>query len=108
MSMNILIEKVEKEIQEELKRANEKFPLFHSDHEALAVIEEEVHEAHIEHIDLNIVFEHFKEAVFNDNADNEHLNDIKYHALQGACELIQVAAMADKFILSKNEREKNK
>lgn len=109
--MNILIKNVEAEIQEELKRANEKFPLFHSDHEGLAVLEEEVTEANDEMKILESYFSSFKDAIFSDMNDDilmRYLDYMRHNALNSACELIQVAAMADKFILSKNEREKQK
>ena len=44
MAMEQLKENVMKEIQQELKRANEKFPLFNGPHESYAVILEEVEE----------------------------------------------------------------
>ena len=44
MAMEILKESVMKEIQKELNRVNEKFPLYNSSHESYAVILEEAEE----------------------------------------------------------------
>ena len=40
--MNAVKEDVEKLVQKELESANQRFPMFHSDHEGAAVIFEEI------------------------------------------------------------------
>lgn len=93
---------------EELIRANGNFPLFHSDHEGLAVIEEEVEEATIEAHRLSEQFEIFKRSVFTDMDDwkkQDDIRDIRKTALLCACETIQVIAMCDKFRMSKEAKK---
>ena len=41
-NMNAIKEDVEKLVQKELESANQRFPMFHSDHEGAAVIYEEI------------------------------------------------------------------
>ena len=96
---------VEKLVQKELGAANQKFPVFHSDHEGAAVIFEEMQETENE---LKNVQEYFKalwESV-KQNVDAEWCGEsIKIASANLACEAIQVAAMAQKFIDSQKERE---
>lgn len=90
-------------VSKEYTRANQNFPMFHSNHEALGVIDEEVAEALHEIRDLKDVFSGYRAAVHGDNVPDmsECLADMIEVALLGACELIQVAAMCDKAIESK-------
>lgn len=98
--------KIDALVQGELKAANEAHPLFASDHEAYAVILEEVQESRdemlqvIEHCNQlwDLVREDFKDTVKIDK-----YKDIKGYALRTIQELIQVAAMADKAIMSKEK-----
>lgn len=101
--MNELRTLVEALIKGELKRANKKFPLFHSDHEAVAVIEEEMREASDDGATLADSFEQFKEAVFGDyfiSDKRDRINSIEQFARELACESIQIAAMAQKWKMS--------
>ena len=105
------MERLRKEVQEvmtnELKRANGKFPLFNSAHEGISVIREELIEAY-EEIDAVTDITHDTEmAVFRDKPRK----DLNAMARQGviaaicaACELIQVAAMYDKFRTSIDQK----
>jgi hypothetical protein len=101
--MDAVKDDVIKLVSKELKSANEKFPLFSSPHEGYAVIKEEVEEAQdnmswcIEK--LGCIWEDIKH---NDNAEIES-NWLKEFAIDGACELIQVAAMAQKFMDSQDK-----
>lgn len=95
-----LIKEVERLIRKELAMANEKFPLFHSNHEGVAVIEEECFEAWMEFERLEGNMTELKTCVFSDASREEakiFTEQIYCDALMGACELIQVAAMAKKF-----------
>ena len=103
--MSTIKSDVEKLVQKELESANRRFPMFHSDHEGAAVIFEEIQEAENE---LKNVQEYFKalwESV-KQNVDAEWCGEsIKIASVNLACEAIQVAAMAQKFIDGQKERE---
>lgn len=75
-------------------------PAFHSLHEGYAVIKEEVEEADEEMDRLKKKLGFLWENVKNDAEDvaQRNFEDMKSMAIAGACELIQVAAMADKGI----------
>ena len=98
---------IKKLAEEELERANEKFPLFHSDHEALGVLEEEVMEVDYEWKNINNCFIDFKLNVFHDMEIDKIINieNLKIHAINACAEMIQVIAMCDKFIDSRVERD---
>ena len=102
--MNTIKSDVENLVQKELESANQRFPMFRSDHEGAAVIYEEMQEAENE---LKNVQEYFKalwESV-KQNVDAEWRGEsIKIASVNLACEAIQVAAMAQKFIDSQKER----
>ena len=101
--MNELRTLVEALIKGELKRANKKFPLFHSDHEAVAIIEEEICEASDDGANLKFGFDDFKDLVFNDRSVSDMRNSIdciERFARELACESIQIAAMAQKWKMS--------
>lgn len=94
---------VEALIKGELKRANTKFPLFHSDHEAVAIIEEEMREASDDAGILSDYFGAFKEMVFDDHSISDRrdsIENIEQFARELACESIQIAAMAQKWKMS--------
>ena len=104
------MEKIKNQIEtlakEELERANKKFPLFHSDHECLGVLEEEIIEADYEWRCVNSDFVDFKLNVFHDMEIDKIINieNLKIHAIKACAEMIQVIAMCEKFIDSRNER----
>ena len=107
--MNAVKQDVEKLVQKELEFANRKFPMFRSDHEGAAVIFGEIEEAQE---DMNKVQNNFGD-LWKSVKRNLKLEP-KYHAesvcicaVSLACEAIQVAAMAQKFIDSQKEREKS-
>jgi len=97
---NAIKNNVEELISKELKSANEKFPMFHSNHEGYAVILEEVEEAEFE---LNCI-KQFHSVLWLHVMANHNYNaiymaeKILQHATNLACEAIQIAAMAQKFI----------
>lgn len=92
---------VEKLVSKELQSANEKFGMFHSQHEGYAIILEEFEEAKddldVLEFDLNCSWNYIKCNV-DDEELNRNLRDIKINAISLAVEAIQVAAMAQKFI----------
>ncbi len=91
----------------ERNRADKEHGPFHSDHEGLAVLWEEIWEANDEMKRIADGMEELKNAVFIDSLDGAHnaALDIKKHATLMAAEAIQVAAVAQRFIDSQVARE---
>ena len=105
--MNAVKSDVEKLVQKELESANQKFPMFRSDHEGAAVVCEEMQETENELKNAQEYFKALWESV-KQNVDAEWCAEsIKIASVNLACEAIQVAAMAQKFINSQKEREKS-
>ena len=107
--MKALKSDVEKLVQKELESANQRFPMFRSDHEGAAVIYEEIEEAESEMRGVN---RHFASAWYSVKNNERikaysYINKLKNSAVNLACEAIQIAAMAQKFIDSQKEREKS-
>ena len=107
--MNAVKQEVEKLVQKELESANQRFPMFRSDHEGSAVIYKEIEEAESEMRGVN---RHFAGAWYSVKINErsrsyQYMNKIKNRAVNLACEAIQVAAMAQKFINSQKERKKS-
>lgn len=97
---------VERLVRKELKSANEKFGMFHSQHEGYAIILEEFEEAHDDLIDLELEIKRLWNYVKCDISDEELYRNLvatKIKAVSLAVEAIQVAAMAQKFVDSKLE-----
>lgn len=108
MSMGKLINEVSECVEREYGRAGAKFGLTnHSDHESYAVLLEEFQEAKVDVDTFGSQLELFWELTKGDDTD-----DRKYHLLKqmqnmaifGACELIQVAAMAKKAAITVCDR----
>lgn len=91
----------------ERNRADQAHGPFHSDHEGLAVLLEEVWEASDEMHRIADGMEELKNAVFMDSKDGAHnaALDIKKHATLMAAEAIQVAAVAQRFVDGQDARE---
>ena len=92
----------------ELDRANKKNPLFHSDHEAFGVIDEEVREVIGEVGLITANCTEFRDATYKDSvfdAKAEAILRIKIAAVKCACEAVQVAAMCDKWVMSNEKNE---
>ena len=108
----IKVDAVKKEVIElvhkELESANKKFPMFKSMHEGYAVLKEEVEEAKDDmewcEEKLKCAWELIKK---NDDVALEEVEFLKEFAVSGAIELIQVAAMAQKFIDSKGDHDES-
>lgn len=106
--MKQLLNSVETLISEELERANKDNPLFNSRHEGIAVIEEEVWEAKKEFNAVEPILTTIKKDVYGictDEYINERVKQLKEYATRSAAELIQVAAMCDKWEQSKAVRK---
>lgn len=106
--MDTVREDVELLVQKELKSANKKFPMFHSDHEGYAVLKEEVEEAEENLIKTkDQIASIWRFTKKNLNKPKESVAEsIKESAIELAVEAIQVAAMAQKFIDSRREANK--
>lgn len=93
-------------IEKELAAANEKFPLFASNHEAFAVLLEEVEEAKEEALNLEIITNNIwigtKEG-HSAEALHEQYTEAYRTAVNLAVEAVQCAAMARKGIISNIE-----
>lgn len=113
--MEELIRGVETLVREEYGRAAaEHGAAAHSPHEGYALIKEEVEEAQVEMEALKQRLDHLWTSVKSDEDQYgpHYLIYIRKAAVLGACELIQVAAMAEKTLLGyeimKEEHEHEK
>lgn len=107
MNMNALKEIISDLVDKEKTSAIKNHGYAHSDHEALALLREEICEAQSE-IKLITIWEvALKQSVYRNECHqySKLVNEIKQKAINGACELIQVAAMCDKFKESREVRE---
>lgn len=106
--MNAVKEDVEKLVQKELESANQRFPMFRSDHEGAAVILEEIEEAEHELNEVRFEFKEMWRSVKLNIGGIPFCEAVLKRSLNLACEAIQVAAMAQKFMDSQKERENTK
>ena len=107
MNMNALKEIISNLVDKEKTSAIKNHGYAHSDHEGLALLREEICEAQSE-IKLITIWEvALKQSVYRNECHqySKLVNEIKQKAINGACELIQVAAMCDKFKESREVRE---
>ena len=97
--MNAVENQVRELVGVELASANKQFPQFHSPHEGWAVMLEECKELEDEYRKISSEMEEMLSSIrMNDNCDNECARVILRHAVFAACESIQVAAMAQKYL----------
>lgn len=96
------LSKIQALAYEELKEANEKNPLFHSDHEAYAVILEELEETEENVKAMGYCIQAMWDYVKKDKKPRKSVEKLKNFALKTAAEAIQVAAMCDKFLMTKD------
>lgn len=96
------LSKIQALAEEELKEANEKYPLFHSDHEAYAVILEELEETEENVKAMGYCIQTMWDYVKRDKKPRKSVENLKNFALNTAAEAIQVAAMCDKFLMTKD------
>lgn len=108
MSMDKLIAEVKECVEREYGRAGAKFGLTnHSDHESYAVLLEELQEAEQEVAHFKKALTDFWYFVKNDYVDHDKFaecQEMERRALLGACEMIQVAAMAKKAAMTVCDR----
>lgn len=108
--MNKLLEKVKVLADEELKLANEQYPLFASAHEGAAVILEEVEEADDEMVWMKRQYNRLWDDVKADGPKEciiDNAEKLKRLAKRCAAECIQVAAMCEKMKMSEESRKEN-
>ena len=92
----------------ELVRANKEYPLFASDHEGLAIIEEEVMEAKEDYNLIGLNLGCLKGLIYNDETDvTDIIDELETAATECACECVQIAAMCRKFKQGRAEVEHN-
>ena len=103
--MNAVKQDVEKLVQKELESANQKFPVFHSDYEGAAVICEEIEEAEHELKEIQFEFKEMWRSIKLNAGGTAFCDAVLKRSLNLACEAIQVATMAQKFIDRQKERE---
>lgn len=96
--MRELKKKVKNLIDDEFIRANEKYPLFVSEHEAAAVLLEELEETEQAVRIIRTCFTSFWDCVKKDDFENmaDFLESVYKWSQLAACECIQVGAMAEK------------
>lgn len=107
--MKELREQMEKLVYEEYERASKEHgETFHTSHEALGVLWEEVDEAQYEMSGVHTYYNLFRRNVKDDDysRQSEYLENLYRVAINGACELIQVANVAQKAIKSLPERKR--
>lgn len=95
-----------KAVEAEFNRIDIPEKKFHSDHEAWAVLLEEIYELGSESRLVKHHSEYLKTKVFLDSDDKsklESLDLIYEHAVLAAAEAVQVAAVATKFIKKKEQ-----
>ena len=105
--MNAVKQDVEKLVQKELESANQKFPMFRSEHEGAAVIFEEIEEAEHELKEMQFEFKEMWRSLKLNTGGTAFCDSVLKRSLNLACEAIQVSAMAQKFIDSQKVREKS-
>ena len=98
-----LLNEVNGLIATELNRANEQHPMFHSDHEAWAVTREEYMETEDALKQLEYELRYTDYMTRHDDTDGilDRVNKLRSCALHVACEAIQTAAMAEKWMESR-------
>lgn len=104
--MNEIKSEVKNLVQKELESADQKFPVFRSDYEGVAVIFREIDNAKLQMVRTKERFEDVWSFAKHESYSKELTMDLKHCAIELACSAIQVAAMAQKFIDSQKEREK--
>lgn len=97
--MNAVSEDVKLLVEKELESANKRFPAFRSEHEGWAVMHEEADELEAESDKiLMLVLDEMWESVKSNTGTREYAREIQSRAVSAACEAIQVAAMARKYL----------
>lgn len=103
MAITAIKESVTEEVNRELNRANEHFPLFHSRHEAMAVIGEEYEETAEALGELQSLLQYMWKETRGNNKVQISPFAAASVAMDVACEAIQTAAMLFKMEMSLGE-----
>lgn len=103
--MNVIQDDIRDAIEKELTSAKERFPLFSSFHEAIAVIAEEYEEAAADLTNVRdiIAMERYKEKQHYRRVDLTSISRLKHEAEELAIEACQIAAMCEKAVQSAAE-----
>lgn len=96
--MNVVSKDVEKLVEKELEAANERFPQFHSEHEGWAVMQEEAEELQEEYDSIEMAMEQLWRRIRDGIPTSLQVALVGQYAEAAACEAIQVAAMARKYL----------
>lgn len=105
--MKELINMIDITAQAELNRANKTWPRFHSKHEAMGVIDEEVFEMNIELEQTNKLLKELRVAVYRDFDLNKPINEMERKLSAALAEGVQVLAMLKKFRCFLDKRSKD-
>lgn len=89
--MNAVSAEVKALVYKELASANERFPQFHSEHEGWAVMQEEC-------ASIEMAMEQLWHRVRDGIPTAQHVALVEQYAEAAACEAVQVAAMARKYL----------
>ena len=104
--MKELINLIDITAQAELNRANETWPKFHSKHEAIGVIDEEVYEMNAELEQTNKWLKDLRVAVYRDYDLNKPITEMEKKLSAALAEGVQVLAMLKKFRCFLDKEEK--
>lgn len=96
--MNVVSKDVEKLVEKELEAANKRFPQFRSEHEGWAVMQEEVEELREECDSIETAMEQLWHRIRDGISTKTHATLVGRYAIAAACEAIQAAAMARKYL----------
>ena len=107
--MNVVSEDVGKLVEKELEAANERFPQLHSEHEGWAVMQEEAEELREECDSIELAMEQLWHRIRDGIPTAQYVPLVEQYAVAAACEAIQVAAMAQKYLdmLERMEKEES-
>lgn len=102
-----LLNEVNGLVATELGRANEQHPHFHSDHEAWAVTREEYMETEeaVRQLEYELRYTDYMTRHDDVKGIEERVAKLRASALHVACEAIQTAAMADKWLESRRDKD---
>ena len=104
--MKELINLIDITAQAELDRANEIWPQFHSKHEAIGVLDEEVYEMNTELEQTNKWLKDLRVAVYRDYDLNKPITEMEKKLSAALAEGVQVLAMLKKFRCFLDKEEK--
>ena len=96
--MNAVSAEVKALVYKELASANERFPQFHSEHEGWAVMQEEAEELQEECASIEMSMKQLWHRIRDGIPTVQHVALVEQYAEAAACEAIQVAAMARKYL----------